>query len=71
MAKVLIEDRRKVHAGVLVAVRDDVFGEDVVIFEVLIEVVEQLHQAASLLTTLRRVLSMRAPLKYLSSGVRR
>ena len=40
MAEVLIEDGREVHAGVLVAVRDDVLSEDVLIFEVLIEVVE-------------------------------
>ena len=41
VAQVLVEDRRQVHAGLLVEIAHHVFGHDVLIFEVLVEIVEQ------------------------------
>ena len=67
--QILIEDRRQVHPRLLVEVRHHVFGHDVLILEVLVEVVEQRPPAfGSSFTTLRSVFSISAPLKYWSSG---
>ena len=41
VAQILVEDRRQVHAGLLIEVRDHVFRHDVPILEVLVEIVDQ------------------------------
>ena len=65
MAQILIEKRRQIHAGLLVEVRHHILGHDVLIFEMLVEIVDQRPPARIIIDHVAQRVQKSAPLKYM------
>ena len=71
VAQVLTEERGEGKAGAHVPPGDNLVGGDCLILELLVEVVDVGKPPGIVISTLRRLLSISAALKYWSCGARR